>query len=211
MYILIISRWILLRIRNVSNVVQRIKKSFMFNFPFPRKLCCLWDNVEKCGTASVATDDKITRPMRFAFWITKATDTHSEYVILLASCTEKIVPRTRLNVTFIRTLTVLFFKIQIGLQSCADHPTMRHTSQNRVFYDFVFPDKIISISDAIRIAINTQCHLNNWSRIWFYNTANTLYTETIFPLYPLMLSALIDFLSRYFPTSLWTNMYCHST
>jgi hypothetical protein len=37
--------------------------------------------VEKYGTARQATDDNIIRRMRFACWITKATDTHSEYVI----------------------------------------------------------------------------------------------------------------------------------
>jgi len=31
-----------------------------------------------------ATGDSITRRMRFAYWIMKATDTHSEYVIYLA-------------------------------------------------------------------------------------------------------------------------------
>jgi hypothetical protein len=40
--------------------------------------------VEKYGTARQATDDNIIRRMRFACWITKATDTHSEYVILIA-------------------------------------------------------------------------------------------------------------------------------
>jgi hypothetical protein len=40
--------------------------------------------VEKYGTAGQATDDNITRRMHFACWITKATDTYSEYVILIA-------------------------------------------------------------------------------------------------------------------------------
>jgi hypothetical protein len=40
--------------------------------------------VEKYGTARQVTDDNIIRRMRFACWITKATDTHSEYVILIA-------------------------------------------------------------------------------------------------------------------------------
>jgi hypothetical protein len=35
--------------------------------------------VEKHGTAGPATDDNIIRRMRFACWMTKATDTHSEY------------------------------------------------------------------------------------------------------------------------------------
>jgi hypothetical protein len=39
--------------------------------------------VENCGTARQATDNIIQR-MRFACWITKATDSHTEYVILIA-------------------------------------------------------------------------------------------------------------------------------
>jgi hypothetical protein len=40
--------------------------------------------VEKCGRDVKTTDGIIKRPMRFACWITKATHTHTEYVILLA-------------------------------------------------------------------------------------------------------------------------------
>jgi hypothetical protein len=40
--------------------------------------------VEEYGTPGQATDDNIIRRMRFACWITKARDTHSEYVILIA-------------------------------------------------------------------------------------------------------------------------------
>jgi hypothetical protein len=40
--------------------------------------------MEKYGTAGQATDDNIIRRMRLACWITKATDTHSQYVILIA-------------------------------------------------------------------------------------------------------------------------------
>jgi hypothetical protein len=40
--------------------------------------------VEKYGTAGQATDENIIRRMRFACWINKATDTHSECVILVA-------------------------------------------------------------------------------------------------------------------------------
>ena len=39
--------------------------------------------MEKYGTVRQATDDNIIRRMRFEFWITKAIDTHSEYVILI--------------------------------------------------------------------------------------------------------------------------------
>jgi len=40
--------------------------------------------VEKYGTDGQATDDNITWHIHFACWIIKATDTHSEYVILIA-------------------------------------------------------------------------------------------------------------------------------
>jgi hypothetical protein len=40
--------------------------------------------VEKCGAAGRATDGDIIRRMRTACWITKATDTHSEYVTYIA-------------------------------------------------------------------------------------------------------------------------------
>jgi hypothetical protein len=40
--------------------------------------------VEKFGRAGQATDDSITRRIRFASWISKATNTDSEYVTLIA-------------------------------------------------------------------------------------------------------------------------------
>jgi hypothetical protein len=49
-----------------------------------RKSSHLWNNVEKYDTARQATDDSMTRRMLFPCWINKATDTHSEYVILTA-------------------------------------------------------------------------------------------------------------------------------
>jgi hypothetical protein len=52
-------------------------------FFFLQKSFHLWDNVQKYGTARQATVGNTIRCMRFACWITKATDTHSEYVILL--------------------------------------------------------------------------------------------------------------------------------
>jgi len=40
--------------------------------------------LEKYGTARQATGDNVIWQMRVAWWITKTTDTHSEYVILIA-------------------------------------------------------------------------------------------------------------------------------
>ena len=51
---------------------------------FFHKSCCLYDNVKKYFRAEQGTDDNIIRHIFIACWITKATDTHSEYVIIIA-------------------------------------------------------------------------------------------------------------------------------
>jgi hypothetical protein len=66
-----------------QNLCRKWKYIFCW-ITFSRKSCRLWDNVEKYGTAGQATDGNIIRRMRFACWITRATDTHSECVILIA-------------------------------------------------------------------------------------------------------------------------------
>ena len=85
---MIISLWIRLRLRNVSVRSCRENQNtyFMFNkfYFFFRKLCRLRDNVENYGRATQATRDNIIRLMRFACWITKATDTRSAYVTFIA-------------------------------------------------------------------------------------------------------------------------------
>jgi hypothetical protein len=63
------------------------------NSPPPRISCHLWGNVEKHGRGRQATDD-IIQCTPFASWITKATDTHSEYVILIAFPRPKVATHT---------------------------------------------------------------------------------------------------------------------
>jgi hypothetical protein len=68
-----------------TKVVENIKTHILCSTIFvSRKSRRLWDNVEKYGTARQATEDNIIRRVRFACWITKATDTYTEYVILIA-------------------------------------------------------------------------------------------------------------------------------
>jgi hypothetical protein len=55
----------------------------MFNNLFFRKSCPLWDNMKKYCTAGGATDDNIIRRMRIACWLTKAKNTHLEYLLLV--------------------------------------------------------------------------------------------------------------------------------
>ena len=59
-----------------TKVVEKIKTRILCSITFFRKSCR--------GRDRQATDDNIIRRMRFACWITATTDTHSEYVILVA-------------------------------------------------------------------------------------------------------------------------------
>ena len=72
--------------RNVSDKSRRENQNtlFIFNNHIFRKSLRLWDNVEKCGRTGQTTDDNMIRRMRFECWMTKDTDTHCEYVILIA-------------------------------------------------------------------------------------------------------------------------------
>ena len=82
-----ISGRIILGIRNVSDkfCTENQNTNFMFNNSPPSPQSCnLWDNGKEHGAARDNTDDNITRRMRFARWISKATYTHSEYVVLIA-------------------------------------------------------------------------------------------------------------------------------
>jgi hypothetical protein len=89
-----------------TKVVEKIKTHiFIFGNSFPpRKLCRLWYNVEKHGRARQATDDNIIWRMRFAYWITKATDTRSEYVTLTAFPQQQWRTRIRGIFTYIARL-----------------------------------------------------------------------------------------------------------
>ena len=119
----VISLWILLRMRIVSDRRCRENQNshFMFNnilfFENGTVFEIVWKKYSRAGQA---TDDNIIRPMPIAYWICNATDTHSECVILILAIlffisfglhtnsrlcntycfsTAKVVTRTRLNVT----------------------------------------------------------------------------------------------------------------
>jgi hypothetical protein len=56
---------------------RKSKHAFYVQYFFPRKSSRLWENVEKCGTATPATDNNIIRRMRCACWIPQATRAHT--------------------------------------------------------------------------------------------------------------------------------------
>jgi hypothetical protein len=60
---------------------------FMFVFMFNKVSwiwCRLWDNVEKYCRTGFAAESNVIRRMLFAYWMVKATEAHSEYVIIIA-------------------------------------------------------------------------------------------------------------------------------
>jgi hypothetical protein len=56
----------------------------MFSNIFSPKFCPLWGNVEKYGSAEQTTDDNMIWRMRFLSLLSKATEEHSEYVIIIS-------------------------------------------------------------------------------------------------------------------------------
>jgi hypothetical protein len=84
---MLISRSNVLWVGNISTAMCRETQNnhFMFNDLF-RKSCRLWDNMEKYHKTRQATGDSSIRPIHIAC----RTDTHSEYVIIIAFLQEWI-------------------------------------------------------------------------------------------------------------------------
>ena len=103
----IISRWSL-RMRNASEkIVEKIKIHILYSITFFQKLCCVWDNVQKCGRIRQATDDSIIQCMHIMCWITKVTDTFRVCNPYWTSTTT-VVTQIPCYFMFICTLLVLF-------------------------------------------------------------------------------------------------------
>ena len=80
-------------------------------------------HVQKYGTAGQATDDSIIRRMRSACWITKATNTHTQYTLRIvykdggngyAKAPQFYVTHT---IPVLFTLNLVVYKIKIGLRT----------------------------------------------------------------------------------------------
>jgi hypothetical protein len=83
---MIISRWILVRMINTSDKSCRENQNthFIFIYSFSGSYTVYEIMCKKYGTVIQARNDSVIRRMRFACWITKATDTQSEHVIHIA-------------------------------------------------------------------------------------------------------------------------------
>ena len=108
---MIVSRWILLKMANVSDKSCREYQNTHFTFSNSSpKSCRLWDNVEEYSIDRQTKGNNIIQRKRFACWITKVTDTDSEYVIFIASPQQQWL-RQRVSIlryTYIACLDLLF-------------------------------------------------------------------------------------------------------
>jgi len=80
------------------------------NFFSPRKSCCSWDNVENCQTSQPDHRWQYNTAHSLCMWITKSTDTRSEYVILIAFPQQQwlYVVLTRLSIALYCTCIACF-------------------------------------------------------------------------------------------------------
>jgi hypothetical protein len=85
-YIFTIPRSIILKMKNFfRKILQKCKAHVLWGKAFFFwKWCRLRDNVKNYVRVGHATADNIMKRMRIAYWITKAKDKHSEYVIPIA-------------------------------------------------------------------------------------------------------------------------------
>jgi len=78
---MIISRSSVLRLRNISAArCRETQNTHFMSTGLSRKSCRLWDNVEKYDKARQTTGGNSIQPIHIAC----CTDTHSEYVIIIA-------------------------------------------------------------------------------------------------------------------------------
>ena len=106
---MIVSLWIIFRMQKLSNksCTENQNTHCMFNNFSPQKSCHFQHtcNVEKYGTPRQTKDDNIIWCMRFACFITKATEALRIYNTSCFSTATMVMPR-RINFTFIRTMPV---------------------------------------------------------------------------------------------------------
>ena len=74
---LTMSRSVLLSMRAYQSNIENKNINFMFNYFFFRKLCRLWDNVEKYCIATQATDDYMEQAHLHAVYLRLQTHTQN--------------------------------------------------------------------------------------------------------------------------------------
>jgi hypothetical protein len=95
-----------------KKLVEKNQTNFMFRNFF--KSCCLCGNKKEYGRSRQVIDDLIIRRMRCAWWISKATNPRSEYLILIAFPWQTLFRKCAL---VFRALPVLFLIVTVFNQT----------------------------------------------------------------------------------------------
>ena len=111
---LIITRWILLRMRNVlDKIIEKIKTTILWSIAFCRISCHLWYHVEKYCTAGQATDHN----MAHSHCMLNTCGYKYTLTIRNTYClsTATVVARTRLSITLyvLRLSNIYVHTVQI--------------------------------------------------------------------------------------------------
>ena len=118
--------------RNVSDkIVQKIKTFILcLTTFFPRKSWRFLDNENNYGTVIQTTDDNTIRRMRFVCWITKATDTHPEYVTLTVFHGNSGYVKAPQYYVYVHCLTCLLSSGYLGLCPRGPKPPCREADHS---------------------------------------------------------------------------------
>jgi hypothetical protein len=114
---------------------------------------------KNCGSAGQATDDNIRRRVRFACWITKATDTYWECVILIALHGKNIYANA-IQCYVTRKLPILF---------CAYDSEIRKKNLISWCYDTVLPSVLFDTlnQEFVRFTSIYALYLKYiWLKFW---------------------------------------------
>ena len=121
-----------------TKVVQKIKTHILCSVTFFLKSCRLWDNVGKNIVQRGRPQMAIWR-MRIACWITKATNTHSEYVILFFCFSHHNNGCTNAPQRYvIRTLPILFILHRISSYYLYFFPLLFFPSRSVILFVIFF-------------------------------------------------------------------------
>jgi hypothetical protein len=119
--------WEMFQIKFTKKITTRI----LCSVALFRKWCCLWDNVEKCGTAIQATDGNVILCMCFPCRTTKTTRTHTHtHTHTHTQCntfcfsTSKMLARTRHSVTLCYTVCLVAIRDSGRTTNRRSTPTM---------------------------------------------------------------------------------------
>jgi hypothetical protein len=159
--------------------LEKIKTHVLCSITFFLNSCHLWDNVEKYGGDRETICKNIIPRMRFACWINKTTDTHSEYLTLIDFPRQKYFRKGALPLRnrYIASLVVSSLRSSLYLFSLCFFTSFPSFSQDKKVVCYKDQTKIFDYSLSYhftplphhkteRTASNESCR---WNYVYLYS------------------------------------------